>query len=214
MSLPIQADAIRVAVLKKHGGIWMDIDTILLNSKFLLKLNNFDLVMFGDTKNKTQNIGFIYAKTNSSIMNEWLERIIHNVKLYKETVMSKRNNDAFDWKYNLEKVNSWNYLGNGIIDPLLNNTNDTKFLRLDKYKMNVFPEIQYFENTLLDYILMYKQFYFQKGDPKKMVNNSEGVLLLHNSWTPEKYKLMNKKRFLKQDILLSKLLAQILNISI
>ena len=31
MTLPIQVDAIRVALLKKYGGIWMDADTIILS---------------------------------------------------------------------------------------------------------------------------------------------------------------------------------------
>ena len=35
MSLPIQADAIRVALLKKYGGIWMDADTIITSGEFL-----------------------------------------------------------------------------------------------------------------------------------------------------------------------------------
>ena len=69
ISLPIQADAIRVAILKKYGGIWMDADTIIFNREFLMELNVFELVMFGDLKNKTQNIGFIYASKNSSLIN-------------------------------------------------------------------------------------------------------------------------------------------------
>ena len=71
ISLPIQADAIRVAILKKYGGIWMDADTIIFNWEFLMELNDFELIMFGDLKNKTQNIGFIYASKNSSLINNW-----------------------------------------------------------------------------------------------------------------------------------------------
>ena len=34
--------------------------------------------------------------------------------------------------------------------------------------------------------------------------------MLHNSWTPKKYKTMKEDEFLKEDILLSQLLARIL----
>ena len=56
LTLPIQVDAIRVALLKKFGGIWMDADTIVLNGEFLKELKEFELIMLGDAKTKTQNI--------------------------------------------------------------------------------------------------------------------------------------------------------------
>ena len=217
MSLPIQADAIRVAILKKYGGIWMDADTIILNREFLKEIKGFELVMFGDHKNKTQNIGFIYATKNSSIINDWLNMIINNVNLYKQSLMIKhymKNINNSKLKIFRDKVNSWNFLGNGIIDPLLEKVTGPKFFRLDKYKMNIFPEIKFFENTFLDYRTMYQKYYFQKGEPKEIINNTKGIILLHNSWTPKKYQRMTDKRFLKQDIILSKLLALTLNISI
>lgn len=42
MSLQTQSDAIRVAILKKYGGIWMDADTILINRNFFNELKNYD----------------------------------------------------------------------------------------------------------------------------------------------------------------------------
>ena len=54
MALPIQADAVRVALLKKYGGIWMDADTIITNGEFLKNFEKYDLVMIG--KNNTQHI--------------------------------------------------------------------------------------------------------------------------------------------------------------
>ena len=56
MSLAIQADAIRVAILKKYGGIWFDIDTIITNRKFIKEIEKKELVMIGE--NKMQYIKF------------------------------------------------------------------------------------------------------------------------------------------------------------
>jgi len=52
-------------------------------------------------------------------------------------------------------------------------------------------------------------FYFSPGNPKKIIDNNHGIILLHNSWTPNKYKKMSEEEFLKQDILLAHLLRKI-----
>ncbi len=67
MALPIQADAIRVALLQKYGGIWMDLDIIITNRKFLSMVIS-NLVMLGNQEKKNQNIGFIYASKKSNII--------------------------------------------------------------------------------------------------------------------------------------------------
>ena len=107
-------------------------------------------------------------------------------------------------------MNSWDYLGNGILHKLVKNVTSKQFCRLDRQKMNTLPEIRFFENSSLDLIQRYKQFYFQNRDPEIILNKSKSVVMLHNSWTPMKYKLMSEKQFLNQDILLSRLLAYIL----
>ena len=210
MSLQIQSDAIRVAILKTFGGLWLDLDTILLNKQFLFGFNNYDLVMFGSQKEKQQHIGFIYSTKNCSIMNDWLEGITRNVKIYKKFLNNNRNINDSGLKNFFRKKYSWNYLGNGIIDLILKNTTNKHFLRLDKYKMNIFPEIKNLDNISFNHRYKYNNFYFRKGDPKIIINESKGIILLHNSWTPNKFKKMSEKRFIKQDIILSKLFAQIL----
>ena len=208
MTLPKQADAIRVALLNKYRGIWMDADTIVLNGEFLQELKSFELAMFGDEKIKSQNIGFIYSSGNSSILKKWLKEIIYNVQIYKQYSEKNQLNLVIDnaWK----KMNSWDYLGNGILDKLVKNVTSKQFCRIDRQKMNTLPEIRFFENSSLDLIQRYKQFYFQNRDPEIILNKSKSVVMLHNSWTPVKYKLMSEKQFLNQDILLSRLLAYIL----
>ena len=203
MSLMIQADAIRVVILKKYGGIWMDADTIITNGTFIKELKNYELVMIGDEKYKIQHIGFIFASTNSSILGEWSNKIINNIKYYNQLNNHTIKSDIF---------NRWNYLGNGIIDPILRNITGKKYFRLDKYKINAFPELKFFANSSLNAIEKYKLFYFQKRNPEFLLNEVKGIIMLHNSWTPPDYKYLPKSEFLKKDILLSKLLSNILNI--
>ena len=200
MSLAIQSDAIRVAILKKYGGIWFDIDTIITNGKFIKEIENNELVMIGE--NKMQYIAFIYASKNSTLINEWLKEIINRVYSFNQIIKSPKN---------IIKNVDWNYLGNGIIDKILYNTTNKKYLRLDKNKTIAFPELKFFENTSLNKIEKYQLFYFQKRKVMKLLNEVKGIILLHNSWTPLKFKNMKEKEFLSEDILLSRLLTQILN---
>lgn len=203
MSLPIQADAIRVALLKKYGGIWMDVDTIITSGEFLKNLEKFELVMIG--KNNIQHIGFIIASKNSIIIDKWLSEIINRVNKYR-IINTKLENGT--------KRVVWNYLGNGIVDRLINLNKTNKFFRLNKDQINAFPEITFFGNTSISTYKRYKLFYFRKREPKIVLNNTKGIIMLHNSWTPLKYKRMSEIEFLKEDILLSRLLSMVLNISL
>jgi len=213
MTMPLQADAIRVALLKKYGGIWMDIDTIAINNGFLSNLKGFEMSMLGFSKPHTQNLAFIYSTKNSTIIEEWLRQIIIKVKIYKNAInemkTKKKINETF-WN----NINAWNYLGNGILDNLVKNISFKKFYRLDNNELNVFPELYFLKNSAnsaLSMVEKYKQFYFTDGDAKKILNKSKSLILLHNSWTPLRYKNMSKNEFLKQKIMISKIFRILLN---
>ena len=200
MSFMLQADAIRVALLQKFGGIWMDADTIITNGDFLKNIENYDLAMIGG-KNST-NIGFIYASKNSTIINAWLIEIIRRVKKFKQLFQSAYKN----------KTVKFNYLGNNIIDNLLKNDNTSKnFFILDRNKLNVFPEYRLLKNSNLTQKQRYIKLYFINRAPKILFPMVKGIIMLHNSFTPNKYKNMTEKQFLKEEILLSKYLRKILN---
>ena len=209
MSLPKQADGIRVALLNKYGGIWMDIDTIVINGDFISKLGNHELVLMGYYKPPSQNIGFIYSSKSSIIIENWLKKIIYNVKMYKKLFFKYKKNEKYDKKL-WSLAHSWNYLGNGIIDKLVKNSSLKQFYRLDNDKLKVFPENDFFKNTSLNKLQKYQAFYFKKRDEAIVLNNSNSILLLHNSWTPLKYKKMSEKEFLEQEIMISNLLKYLL----
>lgn len=208
MKLATQSDAIRVAILQKYGGIWLDTDTIILNGNFFKKIQNLELVMIGEEKYKFQYIGFIYVQNKSNIIDEWLRQIIKRVDNYKKILLFKKNNTEYQKSW--EKVNQLLYLSYQIIGPLLKNISEKKYIRIDSSKVNAFPEKIFFKNSSLNFKDVYKSFYFEKREPEMILQNKVDIILLHNSWTPIKYKQMSEKEFLKQDILLSKLLSKLL----
>ena len=141
MTLAIQADAIRIAILQKYGGIWMDTDTIITNSECINMFNGSDLIMFGNTKYNTMHIGFIYAKNNSTILKTWLNGIILRNRIYKYRLFLKK---IFPIKYFIKSFNkllTWDYLGNSILNEIVNNASNNSFKIIQKEKAYVFPEI-------------------------------------------------------------------------
>jgi len=96
MGMKVQADAIRVAILKTYGGIWMDADTILINSSFINWFNGYELASF------SYHIGFIYASKNSIFISKWLKKIIKKVKIYKKALSRNLTKKQYSYynKYN------------------------------------------------------------------------------------------------------------------
>jgi hypothetical protein len=208
MTLPIQADAIRVAILQKYGGIWMDSDTIITNSQCLNLFNGSDLIMFGNSKNKNPNIGFIYASKNSTILKAWMDSIIENIRIYKFRMFLKV---IFPIKYFIKSFNellTWNYLGNGILNKLLEKAPKKSFKFIQREEAYVLPEIFFHKGPLFK---NYHKLYFTNRDPGPLLKKCKGILMLHNSWTPKKYKKMSEEEFLQQDIMLAHLFSRLLN---
>ena len=61
MSRMVQSDAIRVAILNKFGGIWMDADTIILNDEIIKYFQNYNFAMIWEEKLLLHYISFIYS---------------------------------------------------------------------------------------------------------------------------------------------------------
>ena len=57
----------------------------------------------------------------------------------------------------------------------------------------------------------YITFYFVDREHNKIINRLQGIILLHNTWTPILYKKMSKKKFQRQNIFIAKLLNKLLN---
>jgi len=208
MTLVFQSDAIRIAILEKYGGIWMDMDTIITNKNFLKNIIGYDLAFFGYPHRKYPATGFIYASKNSKIIKEWLINIIKRVSFYKKSF--KLGTKDFS---KISHLFHWDYLGNGIINQLLQKAKEKEYIIFDWAKTNAMPELNIQESRKkksFRKLGLYRKLYFLPGDPKNIIYNNPGIIFLHNSWTEKKYKYMSKNTFLKQNIMLSSLLKSIL----
>ena len=210
MMLATQVDAIRIALLNKYGGFWIDADTIIINSNIMNTLYDSELAIFSYSKLKLLYTGFIYASRNSTILKSWLKCIISRVKLYKFSLLLKSTfpNKYFEKFYN--KLRVWSYLSNGILVGLIKNASEKEFKPIEIEDAYALPE-----DVLLKGFRQknYINFYFSANYNMSWLQKCKGVLLLHNSWTPEQFKKMDEVQFLRQDIMLAHLLSKILNLT-
>lgn len=215
-SLPMQADAIRCAILRKYGGIWLDTDTIMTSFKvkeLLEKECEFFLI--------NHHIGFIKARPEAKLLILWEQQILKNIQEKKTFQRLLNNFGIFGFilkifcRKTYKKTKKWDFLGNGIINQLIDKkfANTKHFESVDRSFVKCFPETGYKEilkrgNAAENY----RKFYFENDFSEEFLadKNHGGMVMLHNSWTPDKYKKMSEKEFLAQDITLSNMLKSIL----
>jgi hypothetical protein len=209
-SLPIQADAIRCALLQKYGGIWFDCDTIITSEKACEYLNiESELILIGT------HIGFIIAKQNGKILNVWkngIDKKLSLVNLHNKTKDSKFINFFIEPIYK-KNIVRWDALGNSIIRKSLKTKNKKLFYSLNRTQIKALPEVNFAKenNIKSDMIKFYQDFYFNNEHSEYALNDNGGVIYLHNSWTPKEYKEMSEVEFLNSNNTLSQILKKILS---
>ena len=194
LTLPQIADAIRVALLAKHGGVWLDIDTIILSSnaeKYFMPDEKHRTVFFGDTEKSALRICFINTPPNSMCMNLWREVI-------KEKI----------WNLKSETIVTWDFFGNKFIDDYVRiHADEIKILdmRIAMPQLSLVSEsVNYQQSDFL--------YYFLHNHHLKDI--SADMLLLHNSWTPPFFKQVSSKEFFYLDCTLVNVLAEALDFAL
>jgi hypothetical protein len=187
--LGVQKDAIEIAVLKNNGGIFMDVDTIVLDDveSVMNKLGDKDMMIFA------HHLAVMAATKNTPIHREWLKIIRKPLSPLEEN----KNNAIKD---------QWDYLGNSIFSDLLKNGFGNSVRILNKINYAFTPETIYFSRKGLNYD-QYLRFWFNTDMGfENVFYENQSVIALHNSWTPEWYKKLTEEEVLEDDCLLSKTL--------
>ncbi|MBE8953492.1 MAG: hypothetical protein SR1Q7_10165 [Quinella sp. 1Q7] len=193
------SDAIRVALLAKRGGIWLDADTIILSSdaeKYFLPDEQNRTVFFGYPKNRSNHVGFINTPPNSVCMNEWLEFIKKRIQ---SLTPSTEINTLF--------------LSNSFTNPFArNHLNEVHILD----NISVMPELKIIpqdkEWTPANRKAYYINYYFLQN--RHLADVDANMLMLHNSWTPTFYKNILPKDLLCRDCTMTNVLAEALDIKL
>lgn len=191
--LSLIADAIRVALLAKHGGVWLDCDTIILSpdaEKYFLPDKKNRTIFFGDG---LPQIPFINTPPGTACMNLWLQSIKEKLRnLTPETEIK------------------WNFLGNNFINDY-KGKHSNEILIFSAAKLAA-PDKKLCIDGKRPWKDIYIDYYFLQNHHLTDINLE--LLLLHNSWTPREYKNFSLEEFLRCDCTMTNVLAEALEIKL
>lgn len=191
LPLQIQKDAIEAAVLHQNGGIFMDVDTLVLSDfKSVLKeLQNSEIVLFSN------HLAFMAARPGADLLQKWVK-----------SVREKLQNTSPDKLADAD----WDFAGNTITNSLFKKSSPDLVTQLNKNDHAFTPEILHFLNNGTA-IEQYRDFWFKPGNEEAPFFLDQFLIALHNSWTPDWYKKLSEDDVLAADCLLSKTLKNLLN---
>lgn len=152
-----KADYFRAKILHKFGGIWLDIDTILLDNldKDWEEFYNSDKLVALDVG----CIAYMMSKKNNIIFEKWIKQIENIIKLKKHI--------------------KWGDIGGTLLKNIIIENN------YQKYIYN-FPKIV-FRIGYLDYLKFYDTNHFTvKNNINKIKNNNIKIIILYGTYMYDK----------------------------
>lgn len=209
MPLFHQSDCIRCAVLKKHGGTWLDADTILtkpLGDRF--SVADCSIVAWRMDGRLVHYAAYINAvKPECRFIADWHRELLPRVAKAKRFYASRllRILRHGEWKF----IRRWNYCENAIIDPMAETADPKDYGWIDKNEIAAVPE-EVLMASGLSATEAYQRYWFRPGDPAEALSRCAGVLMLHNSFTPAEFRAMSEEEFLATDTRLARLLKEML----
>ncbi len=235
LPLHVAKDAVMVAVLNRHGGIFMDADTILGGDiSWVLKyLEGSEIVLFGT------HLGFMAAQPKAKIFGIWEEGVRRRLEELKGPAPFK---------------DQWDYVGNSLVtEAMIELTQEFPFCRtfdriwqsrksyhsaskgfwqkvanqrrwliklpayrhymrmLSPRKYGFIAEGRYFGRRYTTRE-RYHRFWFDTGlEVSEVFRGGCGIVGLHNTWTPEWYRELSEEEALNHDCLLSRTLRSLLD---
>ncbi len=198
-----QSDAIRVALLYKYGGIWLDADTIITSNK----INDIINQKAGTTL-IDYHVAFIAAKKGATFLKKWLKEIKERILLHK---LYKCFSGILKFIYpDMLKghMGVTIYFGNCIINSFAPYMKQKDFISLDREKLYALPEKNFYKNFETSKTEEYVDFYFNNDFSDFIFENEKGIIMLHNSWTPCEYRKMSEEEILEKNCTLSKILKK------
>lgn len=176
-------------ILRQHGGIWLDADTIILNesaAKYFVPPEGNKVKFFGDTQSRSVHICYIQTKPESRCLRLWDEYVKNRVQ-----------------NFNPPQKDFWAYFGNSFID-IYSKTFIDEIEIFDA--QNVKPEFP----SPYDPSKAYIDFYFLQT--KHLHNIKTDMMILHNSWTPAIFRELDKDQLLHCNCTMANVLAEVLEL--
>lgn len=217
--LSMQADIYRALLLAKHGGLWLDCDTIITSEKAakFLTATTTDFALFGTPDRRITHAACLYAKKpHLTIIEDWIKELKKTMPLIRMRYGNRFCYIIYRIFYILKiaKKVYWGSAYNGIMDKLVyeSSLDDVTVWSRDDSQLGVFPELKT-SYSFADHSVIsnYVKYWFTENETSlDEFTNECGIVMLHNGWTPKQYRSMNEEEFLSQNIRLAFLLKQLL----
>ncbi len=199
ISFAMQSDIISAAVLEKFGGLFLDIDCIVIDDLFRIfnSISDDKLIAFGRPEAFAIHLAVLYCKKpNNPILAGWRAGAQKRLQ-------------------NIPEKYDWSFFGNAIVNPLLKQDNHQNSFIVDRLiSGNILETVVFNDTEVSRAIDNYKHFYFNEflGFNKNVLSLANfGVISLHNSWTPPQYQaIKDKSEFLQQSIPIAGMLDYVL----
>jgi mannosyltransferase OCH1-like enzyme len=212
MPLPTQADCVRAALLKTYGGIWLDADTIITSADCFKWMEKSEVVMIGRPNTAGRvHVGFIYtSKPDTHFINAWCDALPSRIRDFRTFYRFAFLRWIFREKW--RNIIKWNYCSNAITDQIWKTFSHDKFMLMDRDEVGALPEfLSKLSEEDIPLHQIYQDFYLKPGNVKTdVLDKTKGIVLLHNSRMPKRYRDMTADEFLRQDVLLAALLKEVL----
>lgn len=212
MTFAMQSDCIRCAVLKKHGGVWMDADTVLtkpLGERFA----HADCTLIGRrVDGRIVNYGaYINAvRPETRFLSAWHRALVPRVRraaLFYDSAWRR-----FVQRRAWSEMQRWDYAVNAIIDPLSAQMSAQDYALVEKDAILAMPEVLLRPaHPELCYSDLYAKYWFEPGDVSEILARCGGIVMLHNSFTPRRFLEMGMEAFAASDVRLARLLRAVLS---
>lgn len=236
LPLPSQKDAAMAAILNRHGGIFMDADTLIGGDIdwILRHLEESEVVMFGS------HLAFMAARPGSRILSNWEEGVRLRLQELATTA---------------ERREQWDYIGNTVLyDSMIQSCLDLPFCRafdrfwrarpgfhsasqsflqklanqrrwliqlpayrrylrmLSPKKYGFLAETRYFGKRHRPSTERYAKFWFDPDiEVAEVFRGNPSIVGLHNSWTPQWYRDLSEEEALGHEALLSRTFRNLLD---
>jgi len=217
-------DAIEVATLARHGGLFLDADTLMAAPPRPLfnALEQAEVALYGN------HLAAVAARPESPLMARWLQIVRqvlavpraeleaassreyfqfgnHSLELLREELASGRPAPVIPgegkWTARLKKLRR-----RLVVDTLRRN----KLRRIDTARSGYLPEHLHCDLGKLSKRQAYEQFWFDRDmPPSAAIRNGATLIALHHSWTPAWYCALDKEQLDTDQCLLSRTLRHL-----
>lgn len=204
-SVTEKKDAIQVAILSLHGGLFLDADTIIVAppGHLLGGLKNSEIVLYGN------HMGVMAARRGSIFMRDWLKQLQQILASPRVPLPQPLGNMAYErLRDQYSGVTGYPPRMRKLVRGAVFGLGKRRYVtRLDRRQSGFMPELVGNCFFRPDHYQRYRALWFDESIPVERVFTPGQTLIgLHNSWHPAEFNGLDEEGLMRDKSLLSRAL--------